>query len=578
MGRKAAILSTFFIVFLLGVIAAASGQNSTSDLVALSTNSLTLSGEVGEAQLTTRIGFIGIANESVNVKVFPVELRDDSSGATIPATNMEFNQSEFELSPNELVEVSIRVAIAEAKAGTYRGAIIVTTALGNNQIIPMNIDITVKVKPEIPFISPMSAWLVGLFILVVVALGLGLMGEPRLHGKARALISVIIVLVGILAVYAWIYIMINATLGELNTVIATMLVTPFAAYVINYVNEKRKDSNEKGKTSREIHRKGIEADIETIRNILGELATHFASFKPNLYEEAGSATVKTSARVLYNKDGLISRSVWDPLRKQGMMVDLPIFELERYHDFVSLYNRYYSCAMMQTENKTETDFERKRLKPFFVSFEDFRNNYGELEKVLFVHLTYYLGLYIRTNLLPIEVEYPRVTRTLLRKLVDYGILEPEEHFAQDYARQDEATKDSLFNDARTKFNKEFQNKSPPLAWPEKQKELDEKYEEFNKFVVKELIDKWNMTAKELAKKVEIMYKRDKIPIFYRKVEDDFQEKYKELKASAKKLAPLPDKCIEKELADAEERKAVKLTLVDLDTLKKLLDSKVIKEE
>ena len=581
MDRKAAILSTLFIVFLLGAIAAASGQNSTSDLVALSTNSLTLSGEVGEAQLTTIIGFIGIANKSVNVKLFPVELRDNSSGATIPATNMEFDQSEFNLSPNELVEVSIRVAIAEAKAGTYRGAIIVTTALGNDQIIPMNIDITAKIKAETPFISQTSAWLAVTIILVIVALLLGLIGEPllgligkpRLQRIARALVPVIIVAIGILAVYVWIYIMINASLGELNSIIATILVTPFAAYVINYVNEKRKDSNEKGKISREIHRKGIEADIETIRNILGELATHYASFKPNLYEEAESATVETSARVLYNKDGLIFRSVWDPLRKQGMMVDLPILELEKYYDFVGLYNRYYSCAIMQTENIQ--NFEVLRSTPFFVNFEDFRNKYGELEKVLFIHLTYFLSLYIRTNLLPIEVEYPRVTRTLLRKLIDYEILLPKS-FDEIYTRLNPDTKDSLL----IKFREKFPGEPSPQKSPDKLEKLDAKYQEFKKLVVKELIDKWELSANELANIVKGIYKKDKIPIFYRKVEDDFQKQYKDLKDSAKKLELLAKECIreEKKLALAEERKAVKPMLEDLGTLKQLKDSKVITED
>jgi hypothetical protein len=66
-------------------------------------------------------------------------------------------------------------------------------------------------------------------------------------------------------------------------------------------------------------------------------------------------------------------------------------------------------------------------------------------------------------------------------------------------------------------------------------------------------------------------------MFYRRVEDEFQDKCIELKKSVEKLELLPPEFIseEKKLALPEELKAVKPMLENLDALKKLLDAKAI---
>ena len=171
------------------------------------------------------------------------------------------------------------------------------------------------------------------------------------------------------------------------------------------------------------------------------METHYASFKPDPYERhekdrkpdpqttldhyepsEGTKNLDVDQRILYNESGKISRKVWDDQCKQGMMSELPLLELGLYYNFVNIYNGFYSYAVDLTRDKTNPQY-----KIILDKFEAFRSAYGELETVLFVHLSYYMGLYIRTNLSPLPIEYPRVNRIILTKLMDYGILDPTKY-------------------------------------------------------------------------------------------------------------------------------------------------------
>ena len=66
------------------------------------------------------------------------------------------------------------------------------------------------------------------------------------------------------------------------------------------------------------------------------------------------------------------------------------------------------------------------VKDFFDTFKNFRRVYGELQEILFVYLSYILECYSKTALSPMKLEIPRITRTLLYRLIEYGILKPFE--------------------------------------------------------------------------------------------------------------------------------------------------------
>jgi len=192
-------------------------------------------------------------------------------------------------------------------------------------------------------------------------------------------------------------------------------------------------------------------------------------------------------------------------------------------------------------------------------------------------------LYTKTYLYEEKVEYPRVTRTLLKKLVDYKIL-VDDDFAETY-------EDSRAKDVLNDFEKRF----PAMFTSEK---LDEELKEFKQdhpesviepagFAAatklqekaKEVIDKWSMTADALEDILEKIYHPDNIPIFYRKVEDDFQQKYTGLKKSLNAVVVPPDfNPDEKKLPVLDEIKTYKLLSEDLAALKKLLKEREITPE
>jgi len=176
------------------------------------------------------------------------------------------------------------------------------------------------------------------------------------------------------------------------------VVTPFLTYVISFVKDKRTERLEQEKASRKIRNDGIEKDIELLRSIMGEISTHCASFNPHLYQKEfefkkqNDSTGKDPRtalddcyKILFNKSGILSRKVWDNSRKQGLVADLPILELEKYYDFLEFYNRYYSRALTLLTGNKNTNIKPSEIetdKFDFASFQAFREAYADLEKVL----------------------------------------------------------------------------------------------------------------------------------------------------------------------------------------------------
>jgi hypothetical protein len=253
------------------------------------------------------------------------------------------------------------------------------------------------------------------------------------------------------------------------------------------------------------------------------------------------------------------------------MIDLPVLNLEQYYNFVNIYNRYYSCAIELTKDKHEL---KKDDDDFLESFEAFRSAYAELETVLYVDLSYYLGLIVKANLSPLPVEFPRVTRILLKKCIDYGVLDAKKYPGNfkypplrdlsKYAR-DRTLIDKYYLRRKIESREDFAEK----YW--------EKPGESPSHIAKERIDRWNMSAAGLEDVYDEIYHRDKIPVFNREVRKDFVDRIIALERTAEKLKPLCRECLEKEKEkeSLKETETIKGLFEELDALEKLLKAKDI---
>lgn len=529
------------------------GEDCISQLITLSTNELEYIGNENASLLRT-LRVIGIGSGEVNVTLFRADLFDNSSGKTFPASRIEIVEKNFTLTQNQEKIANITLNTLEGDEGTYQGVIVVTAIdidnATNATSLTIHVTANIQIEEETGLYVEILRYSSFLLILALVGIAflierfVGPRGTLRCHKETVKLL--VVVISGILVAFLYITILVNAEFGDLSSAIypaiSTVIVAPFLGYVVSYVNDQRKKWNDAIKNARETKNKGINKDIEIIRNLIGEFATHFASFKPNLFEER-TPEIVTSSKILYLESGLLSKKVWEENRKQGMISDLPTLELEKYYGFIEPYNRYYSCAIELTKGKKhEVTFELKDKKyvvkgitndnvpapifDFISEFEKFRYDIAELETVLYVHLSYCLGLFSKSYLSPLRVEYPRVTRTLLYKLIDYGVLRPSK-----YLRKIDFDK---FNE---KFKEEFEKKFP-------NEELNG--EKFKKEKFKKIIEKWILNAHQVRTIIKDIYHEDNIQLFLRKVELDFQDKYLPVKNSIGTLPSLHEKCVEKE--------------------------------
>ena len=241
----------------------------------------------------------------------------------------------------------------------------------------------------------------------------------------------VIVIVGLLiALLSWFNGILSVSLTDgIIEIGGSVLMVPFIAVVVDYVKKRRDEKVERIKTSRAALTKASTEDITWLTKVIGETTTHYASFNPKF---EGIDEIPESPQILYHKNGLLKREYWDKNYKQGAAADLPALHLEKYYDYIDLYNQYYEAAILLTKGKTITEFEDLKKKPFLKKFEAFRKKYAELETVLFVYMSYFIGLFGMHNLSPLEIEYPRITRVLLYKLLDYGILNPRILNPEDY--------------------------------------------------------------------------------------------------------------------------------------------------
>jgi hypothetical protein len=577
--RKILFLFAFLLLFsIVGRIAVATVQGP---LIALSSTELTFHSEEGSTKTVTS-SFVIVALENVTVKIVDTKLYDNTSGEAISITAI--SDDYFDLTRNDNKTITLTLNPSGVKAGTYEGVLMITATNKTTtaEIFTTNIKVTAKITSLLYNVVTQIV----LITLTIVPIFAGLLMPDTEPPKYKLSKRSWLVVFAAISVFFWLLSIVSLSFKEPGTIINTILVAPFLTYVISFVKDTRTERLEREKASGEIRAKGLEKDIELIRNVIGEVATHWASFNPHLYtpevrplknapvKQKGQTTAyDDDCRILFNKSGIISREVWDKSCKQGIVADLPVLELEKYYDFIEFYNRYYSKAIALTKDKKPSEIEKADFD--FEKFQEFREAYGELETVIFVYLTYILGYLSKTYLSPLKVTYRRVTRTLLLRLIEYGILEPEQ-----YTEQIQCYVTYHCEDAD--YQKYLEARKAEL----KKQSLSDAEKEMETF--KFIIIKWHFDADDLEDIYEEIYSQKNIPRVLRKVADDFEKKYVTLKDSVKNLQPKieyetekPDKKrieMSGHLAVLKDDKAIETLKTTLETAAKKAEDAAKKAE
>lgn len=561
----------------------------SSSLVKISPSILEFSGNE-EASISRKIEIIGISPKNVNVTIFKTDLYDNTTAKNFQENIIEISDDNFILTQNKKQNVNVTLNTKEDDSGTYYGKIIITAHESDNatKIESFEIEVVAKIsvvkKPD--FVQDNILDNTELIIIIVAFFAI-LFLDNYVSQKikfqdsigAENLVTILMLIITILAGITYIQILRNEEFGDLNlvyTALSTAFVTPIFTQFIAHVNALRSNRTEKIKTARDTMRKGIDKDIDVLRNFIGEFANHYASFKPNSYEESEESkeskesnensvswwkkTFTTSTRILYRESGKLSKKFWEENCREGMISNIPTLRLEKYYDLVEVYNKYYSHLIKTTSSKkfqvvfnrntdrkyevSSVTFDNKETKnkEFIQKFETFRYRLADLQTVLYVHLLYNLGLISKEYVAPLITNYPRVNRLLFNFLVQYGILNPEKYV-------DKIDLDKKF---KKDFLIEYKKKYPEQLIDQDKKPINDedikKTEEYRAKKFGKIIDDWLLDSETIRKILIDVYHEDKIQIFLREVEKDYIKNYKLTKKAMNELLQVP-----KEDAKDEEK-------------------------
>ena len=403
-------------------------------MIALSSTTIQFYGKEDTILKTRNLIIIGL-EDRVNVTLVPTDLYSNGTDESI-FVNLSENNLLVNKTNQELVKIELS---SPDKAGTYNGVIMVIASIAGENFTTTYISVVAVIETAPVWSDEFVKWGIVVFIGILVCCGMLVPDYWKLridypkwklriplikkiipnNAKVVFIKKYIVVISGIIVAFLWFFSLLSNPFGDPAVVLQTVLITPFITYALGIVKDQRTERLEKEKASRTIRDDGIKKDIDLIRKLIGEMATHYASFNPNCYEEKLNKPPDDTPYLLYHKTGLLSKKVWDESCKQGFVADIHTLHLENYYDHIPFYNQCYIHAM------TLISIHAPASKQTFLKlFENFRKTYGELQKVLFVYLSYTLELFSKTVLSPMKLEYPRITRTLLYNLIDYEILIP----------------------------------------------------------------------------------------------------------------------------------------------------------
>jgi Ca2+/Na+ antiporter len=402
--KKALLLFTFVLLFsITGSIAVTTAQDTLYPLVALSSDQLTFYGKEGNDTAKSTITVVGLAKKKVDVTLSSATFYQNDS-----ANSIKFNATPIYVDQNETTK-DLFVNVKGAEAGTYKGAIIATAEAPEENMTSMRISVTVKIESDDTIPSLINGLIAGfLIVMFVVPWTVGVYfldswGED----KKRVLLTIF----GILVSGSFIFAIITKIFGDL-TLISTVLIVPFLAYVVYFIKDQREQSQEEKKDQREerqeqiktavgLRSKGLEKDLDFLKDILGELAKHYASLTSKHYSEKG----------------LLPTKKWDDQSTQGIIMDLDAGRLAKYYGYAPIHDEYYKIAMKIPEKPTNPEH-----KKFIKEFNALRTTYAKLEESAFAYLSYQMGLLGKTYLEPLDIEYPRLSRKFIEYLTANKLL------------------------------------------------------------------------------------------------------------------------------------------------------------
>jgi hypothetical protein len=357
--------------------------------VYLPISQLNFVGEQGGAEMNRTLVVVGLTNQTINVTIFATDLYDNTTGRSIPASLIDINSTSFNLSrSSETVNISIKppgIDLTTFQPITYQGTIILTSTNATTTIV-ISIPVTVKIDP---------AWALSdqsvLFLLMMVFIAASLVfGE--IETLKHRFTKFFVIICGLVAVAIYFVLVFTTALVDAGNLIYTALITPFIVYLTYYVKDLRDERKSLEDAARNVRNQNIGKDVETLTNLMGELTTHYVSFKSRIH-----------------KDGDLSNEVWKKERKEGLTSDFPLKRIEEYYSYITIYNWNYSEA---------------RKGKDVPNFEKFREKYAELETLLYVNLEYDLGALTILDLSPLQMEYyPRITDPLVKELINSNVLD-----------------------------------------------------------------------------------------------------------------------------------------------------------
>jgi len=460
--KKALMLFTCGLLFsIIGSIAVTTAQDTLYPLAALSSDHLTFYGQEGNNTAKSTITVVGLAEKEVDVTLSSATFYQNDS-----ANNVKFDSTTINVNQNETTK-DLFINIEGAKTGTYQGAIIVTAIAPQENTTSTIISVTVTIESDNTIPTLINGLIAGfLIVMFVVPWTVGVYWLDKWgEDKKRLLLAIF----GILVSMSFLFAIITKIFGDL-TLISTVLIAPFLAYIVYFVKdqrEKRQENekarrdydNEQMKTAVGLRSKGLEKDLDFLKDILGELAKHYASFTSEHYCEKG----------------LLPTKKWDDHSTQGVIMELDAGRLAKYYIYAPIHDKYYKVAMKVPEKPTNAEHIL-----FIKDFKALRTTYAELEVNAFAYLSYQIGLLGKTYLEPLDIEYPRLSRKFVEYLVANQLLTYLEC---------EYSNDNVFNEHVKALNSGlFKKAASVICKPEKKSAIlakitenfDNKYEELEK--------------------------------------------------------------------------------------------------
>ena len=385
-------LFTFILLFSIAAsVAVTTAQDTLYPLVALSSDHIAFYGKEGNDTAKSTITVVGLAEKKVDVTLSSATFYQNGS-----SNSVKFTKFQISVDQNETTK-DLSENIKGAEAGTYYGTIIATAEAPEENMTSTRIGVTVTIEGDETSAIWINSFIAGfLFIMFVLPWAVAVYWKDEWGEDSKRLLLLIF---GIIVSASFVLAIVTKVFGDL-TLLSGVLITPFLAYVVYYIKDQREARQSCTKTATELRNKGLEKDLDFLKDILGEIAKHYASFNSNRFSEKG----------------LLPTKKWDEYSTQGVIMELDAGRLAKYYGYAPVHDKYYKIAMKVAQPPAPKHVN------FITEFTALRSTYAELEKSVFAYLSYQIGLLCKTYLEPLEVEYPRLSRNFLEYLIDNQLL------------------------------------------------------------------------------------------------------------------------------------------------------------